>query len=447
MQQNIERKTRDMDKIVLDKPITGRRAKMQQILENYLNRSFYLYRKKMQHLNILLLALILFSVTTTFLAITLQFSTIFRAIQLVGLLALLTSVFFVLETKIDSSYLKFVFISYLVWQFFIVVRGDYSFNKDFLLSKVISPYGVLMYCTPVFLLFPRNLFFYKRLFDVIYILTIIYLLSLVLFKSQIFSEEDRDTIEYLTKYIEIGAGFILLTFPFNSPRKQILAIIVIILTMLIVAYKGRRSNLFMQSEYIMCSFFLYMLFNKKKSKKTYLYTVLILILFSGFYFLYQNQKKGTFKTLTERMYDDTRSGVEKLWVKDFLGKPLDLFIGRGVDGTYTYDQYDLDEHHITKNRSWIETGYMDIIMKGGIISIFFILLIALPAIYIGIFKTRNMFTKGAALMILIWLINLYPDSLGLYFIINHMIVWICVGICYSKNIRELPDNRLKCILK
>ena len=173
----------------------------------------------------------------------------------------------------------------------------------------------------------------------------------------------------------------------------------------------------------------------------------ILLLSGSFYFLYQNQKNEAFKTLTDRMLDDTRSENENYWRKDFLSKPYDLFIGRGLDGTYASDIYDLDEYHITKNRSWIETGYMDIIMKGGLVSMLLLLLIAIPAMYKGLFNTRNMFTKGAAIMILIWVINLYPDSMGIYFSMQHIIVWICIGICYSKSIRNLSDYNIESILR
>ena len=70
------------------------------------------------------------------------------------------------------------------------------------------------------------------------------------------------------------------------------------------------------------------------------------------------------------------------------------------------------------------------------------LLIAGPAIILGIFFSNNLLSKASGIWILISLISLYPATVN-SFILSFLMVWISVGICYSKRIRVLSDATLK----
>jgi hypothetical protein len=118
-------------------------------------------------------------------------------------------------------------------------------------------------------------------------------------------------------------------------------------------------------------------------------------------------------------------------------KPVDWAIGRGINGKYFCPS--IEENQESDYRILIETGYLQIILKGGIIFLGLYLLISIPALILGIFYSKNLLSKAAGIWIFISLISLYPATVNT-FNLNYLLVWICIGICYSKNLRQLPDQ-------
>ena len=57
----------------------------------------------------------------------------------------------------------------------------------------------------------------------------------------------------------------------------------------------------------------------------------------------------------------------------------------------------------------IETGYLQIILKGGIISVLIIVLILVPAAFNGLFYSNNLLSKAAAVWILLSVLYSYPS--------------------------------------
>ena len=69
----------------------------------------------------------------------------------------------------------------------------------------------------------------------------------------------------------------------------------------------------------------------------------------------------------------------------------DWIVGRGING----DTYcpNVQGDAITNYRNVIETGYLQTILKGGVISLGLFLLIAIPAIIHGLFYSKICFQK------------------------------------------------------
>jgi hypothetical protein len=147
--------------------------------------------------------------------------------------------------------------------------------------------------------------------------------------------------------------------------------------------------------------------------------------------------EGLFGFLLERGSEDTRSGVEEFFYADM--KTNDWIVGKGINGSYFCPN--IEEDLPTNYRTVIETGYLQIILKGGLISLILYLLITVPAIFLGLFHSKNLLSKAAALWILFALISLYPTQVNT-FTLRYLLVWVCVGICYSKNIRNLEESIL-----
>jgi hypothetical protein len=190
---------------------------------------------------------------------------------------------------------------------------------------------------------------------------------------------------------------------------------------------------------LVISYLVYYFSNRGKIMKIVFSVILIFSL--GLYgvYIYSLQKSGVFSLLTSRLYEDTRTGVVKSFYRDM--KTADWVIGKGVNGQYFCPGID-EGNRITTNRIVIETGYLQIILKGGIISLALLGLIAIPAMIKGFFYSKNWLVKGAAIWIFWSLFNLY-SSVGNNFILSYVLFWISIGICYESGIRAMTDVEIK----
>lgn len=364
-----------------------------------------------------------------------------QAFQLLGLGMILVGAFSQLRFTFDSLSFKHLYVLYMAWLAFVVVRGlatDYDGIKAMLFD---ASFGLFPYFVPLIVLFPRNLLFYKRLFDVIFIFGLAFLAISAVFIKQIIIADNENLIskgivEVFTRTMGMTTGFILLTFVYHTKKRNLLSIFILFVIMLMAIYKGRRGLLIMSVLPLMVAYFFYLFESKAK-----ILVVLISVLVGGVLLVYGMsflEKSSLFNTLKDRGLEDTRSSVEACFYDDMTFK--DWVIGRGMRGEYYCPGIDIGSG--SKYRYVIETDYLQIMLKGGIISFGLLLLITIPAAFLGLFRSKNLLSKAAGAWIILALINMYPSTVNT-FSINYLIVWISVGIGYSKAIRDLPELVLK----
>jgi len=363
---------------------------------------------------------------------------IFRLVQAGGIILFLLTGAYLSKFKIKNSYLKTIFIIYCLWLFSVVCRGirfDYASLNEMFFG---ADYGLFIYFTPLIILFPSNPSFYKKIFDAIVIFGIFFIIYDVLFIRDLLDRtgDTQEFIEHFGKSLSIPCGFILLTYKYHSKKRIIFTGGVMILTLLFSIYKARRGLSSICLSILMFSYLLYLINTKKKLLVFYLS---FLIIFSGLIYVnsvFHIKKNGLFSFIADKGNEDTRTGVELFFYDDM--KTKDWIIGRGINGEYFCPGVDeLDDYRVM-----IETGYLQIILKGGIISLALYLLIAIPAVILGIFYSKNILSKASAIWILISLISLYPATVNT-FSLAFLLVWVSIGICYSKKIRCLSDDTLK----
>ena len=367
---------------------------------------------------------------------------VFQGFQSIGLLSIFASAIHLIRIKLPNAYLQNVFIVYCLWLLLIILRGashDYGSIKKMLFD---ASYGMMPYFAPLILLFPQNIAFYKKAFRIIILFGIFYIIYDLAFIKDLLNTDhtsikSTEIAEY-SALLSIPSCFILLTFPYHSSKRIIFSIIVILLTLLFAIIRARRGLIFICASQILFSYFLYL----GKSKNRMLNIVaFIIILLTGVYFtkdIHLENRENIFSFLMERGTKDTRTGVEEYFYNDL--KPKDWALGKGINGQYFCP--DIDENAITGYRSIIETGYLQIILNGGIVSLALILLIAIPAIFKGLFYSRNTLSKAAGLWILSWVMYLYPTTMQ-GFTLYYALFWISIGICYSKTVRNIPESKMK----
>jgi hypothetical protein len=247
--------------------------------------------------------------------------------------------------------------------------------------------------------------------------------------------------EALFSYFSLPLGFLLMTYIYQSKKKRWFAFIVMIISLYFLISRARRGAMFISVTTLAGAGMVYLIYTKR--------TVLVIIL-SVFFVLISSvfasniKLPSMFDFLMSRKDEDTRTPVENDMKADM--KQIDWLVGKGITGTYYSVSVIDDINDLSGQRSVIETGYLQMMLKGGIISVFLLALILVPGVYLGLFKSTNVLCKGAGMFNLLWMVYTYPTIVN-QFNIYYIMVWISVGICYSPKIRNMSDNTIKKYLR
>ncbi len=362
--------------------------------------------------------------------------------QIIGILMFIPSAIKLIKWKFANSYLKVLFGLYIFWQLTIVLRAEhfnYTYIKEMLFDAEL---GVFRFFAPLILLFPKNLLYYKKILLVIITLGVLFLLFDVMYIDNLMNLDYENTntkftYEHFVKILSVPSGIILLTFPYQNKRVKYLALIVIFVSVLFSVIRARRALLFLTISPLLFTYIIY-LYTKRKSFFSMLFPLVLslLILFYGVKDFSENTPEF-FSLLSERATQDTRSGVERFFYRDMTTQ--DWIIGKGIDGLYFCPGIETGVHAIY--RGMIETDYLNVILKGGLISLVLLLLMAVPAMIKGIFYSKNILSKAAGAWILLWILGLYPATVST-FSLHYLTFWMAIGICYSEVIRNIPERTL-----
>ena len=98
-------------------------------------------------------------------------------------------------------------------------------------------------------------------------------------------------------------------------------------------------------------------------------------------------------------------------------------------------------------RTNVEVGFLQLLLKGGIILVFMHYYLLIRAVYTGIKNSSNLLCNGCALFIagyiLLSFIVDYPSRNP----IVQILPWICAGICFSKNMLSKSDKEINALIK
>ncbi len=394
-------------------------------------------------LNIFWLGFIIYTAAFTIFRVP-PYNIFWNKIQLVGLILIVLASLLLVRFRIENAYLRFFYILYCGWLCFTIARG-FQFNFQFINGAIYEGwFGIMPYFVPIVLLFPKNIAYLQKVFSVIVILGIVYLGYCLLFRTELMAYYEEDTVrnqyimEYFARNLSVPAGFLLITYTYHSNKRRIFAFAIAGITLLLALVRARRAIIFMEMSYLISFYFIFLYINKIRFQTLFFSLILIGAMVFGGIKLYSKYKGSAFEFITERIEQDTRTGVEDCLYDDMTTK--NWIIGKGMAGEYYCPG--IDENGLTDYRGMIETDYLNILLKGGIVSLGLLLLITIPAVVKGIFYSKNLLSKAAGIWVLLWLTDLYPTVVDI-FALHYVLVWICVGICYSKEIRNMPEEKIK----
>jgi hypothetical protein len=298
------------------------------------------------------------------------------------------------------------------------------------------------------LLIPRTPVFLKKTIDAITLFSILYIIYVLMFLNILLAPykgyaNSMIVVENFSNHLSLPSGFLLFTYIYHSKKQNLLALFILFLTFILAAIRARRGMMFMSFSMLTITYLIYQYANKTKI----INIILSLFLVSTISFIavniYIKNRNDTFSYINQKIADDSRSGVEKYFYKGMTTN--DWIIGKGYNGQYYCPMWDEITGIPSIYRDVIETGYLQTILNGGIVSLVLFLLIAVPAIVKGLFSSRNILSKAAAIWIFLFLLFNYPAT-PTAFSLFYILVWISIGICYSDEIRSMPDDTLKELL-
>ena len=117
------------------------------------------------------------------------------------------------------------------------------------------------------------------------------------------------------------------------------------------------------------------------------------------------------------------------FLSDMASSPVQDWIwGRGLDGAYENMKQDPVTLEFNYDRSVIETGYLYLLLKGGLMYVLLILSFLFTAFFRGISFKKPLLT-GMALFLLIYLLDMYMTNPVSFFAVKTVIFWLIVSIC------------------
>jgi len=134
-------------------------------------------------------------------------------------------------------------------------------------------------------------------------------------------------------------------------------------------------------------------------------------------------------------YADTRTFLYYEVFNDL--KFNDAFVfGKGMNAGYYSEAFD------TYSRDIVEVGFLQILLKTGIVGFLLYISVIISAIFKALGKSRNMFVKSLGLLLAGYVLMLFVENVIAYNLLN-IIIWILVGVCHSDALRKLSNQEIR----
>ncbi len=238
--------------------------------------------------------------------------------------------------------------------------------------------------------------------------------------------------EHIGGGLPFFAGILLsLTVCFNK-KEQIMIWGIWGIYLLLMLLNARRNVCFSLSVYALIAFAFYM-YHKRNNSLLILMSCLLFGISCCIISLNWNTlTRNTFRNMNSRLFEDTRSGVERNFMKDFKKAPVkEWLFGRGTEGKYYQSTPLYDNGKLIRYRIVIETGYLNLILKSGIIYMVIIVLLILVGAY-RCFQSTNHYIKYIGIFLLTYVIDLYSTNPIIPYSVRSILFWFCISIAFSK---------------
>ena len=319
----------------------------------------------------------------------------------------------------------------------IIIRGDWGGGIKAVMLHILHPSAFLSFLLPILIIPLPNTRYIK---DIVHIFTIGALLSIplwLIYSGQLVQEGFHG--EIIGQYLPLFAAFLIGFQPEMKKYKKILVAIWAVYLILMLL-NARRNMVFTLGVYGLLAY--YCTYFKNIRKRNNSGHTIMAIFISVFVTLFcilniDYMSNSVFKNFSTRLHQDTRSGVEEWFIADFMSAPLeDWIFGRGANGGYYQEMRNSETGEIETDRQGIETGYLQMILKGGVFYAITIIWIILTA-FAKTIKIKNIYSVFLRGVFLLYLVDLYATTLMCVFGVKAVIFWFTISIVLSREYQLL----------
>lgn len=334
-------------------------------------------------------------------------------------------------------YEQFLYIMLLFITVGILVRGEWpNTPKDFALHLLVTP----TYLLPFIIVLLPNV----RHFD--YIVHLFFRVSLWIVPIWLLNLSSLVQVSYKAESIGVAlpflSAFLLGINNRFTKRQQWISLIIWAIYFFLMMLNARRNTSFTLLLYAFIAYMFLVSSSVKRHKLKAIFLIFVSII-SGLMLClnFESLTSGLFRSMADRVMEDTRSGVEELFFLDFANAPkTDWIFGRGMDGGYYQIMVNEETCEINDNRTAIETGYLNMMLKGGLVYDVVIVLIMLLAIKRG-YSRRNRMCLFLTTILLTYFIDLYTTNPVCAFSVRSILFWFCISVL-SNNVPILKLSQL-----
>ena len=341
------------------------------------------------------------------------------------------------DFEFENNYFKFIFTLFFIYQIILIARGfttDYKTFKGLILSE----YLLWPFLVPLFVFFNKKLSSFVYLINAIYVLGISFLTICLVMPSFIIN---RSTAEPFVIPFSFGCGFVLLNARYVSNKQWIAAFFALFVGLLSFTFLARRNAVVSYGGLILMSIFLNnrSLSAVKFFKLIPVFCAIFIITVFGIDYI----PASLTSRLSDRITEDSRSDV----FNDLFKSMEDhMAFGKGMRGTYySPSGGELPDEGVefvaVEYRDAIENGYLQLFLNGGILYVVLFVLVLLPAVLLGLFKSNNQFVQACAIIIFLWMVDMAIYGLP-RLTLEYILVWIGVGVCYKTSLREKTNDEI-----
>ena len=199
---------------------------------------------------------------------------------------------------------------------------------------------------------------------------------------------------------------------------------------------------------IIISYFIVLIYYfilKIKINKTLLYLIIFCVLMIPFYFLYRGMiGYNVFQEVLGEPTEDYSEQNLRIDTRTFLYSEVfqdlklskSLVVGKGIDGGYSSVSFQ------TSNRKGVEVGFLQILLKTGIIGFLLYFILIFSAIFKALGKSNNIFLKCLGVLLSSYVLMFFIENVLAFDLLN-IAIWLVIGMCHSKELLKLNDHEIK----